>query len=68
MLNIVHDFLRDRHLDEEMQLLIQANHNFDRFIYSTMIHIILQHKRNTHSGMLSEKNIVSGKEMRLEYG
>ena len=27
-LNIVHDFLKDGHLDKEMQSLIRMNHNF----------------------------------------
>ena len=39
-LNIVHDFLKDGYLDEDMQSLIRMNHNFYRFIYSTTINII----------------------------
>ena len=39
-LNIIHDFLKEGHLDEEMQLLIQMNHNFYGFMNSTTINII----------------------------
>ena len=47
-LNIVHNFLKDGHLDEEMQSLIWMNHNFYRFIYSTMIHIIYLNTKEIH--------------------
>ena len=47
-LNIVHEFLKDGHLDEEMQSLIQMNHNFCRFIYSTTIHIICFNTKEIH--------------------
>ena len=47
-LNIVHDFLKDGHLDEEIQLLIRMNHNFYRFIYSTTINIIYFNTKEIH--------------------
>ena len=47
-LNIVHDFLKDGHLDEEMQLLIRMNHNFYRFIYSATINIIYFNTNEIH--------------------
>ena len=47
-LNIVHDFLKDGHLDKEMQSLIRMNHNFYRFIYSTTIHNIYFNTKEIH--------------------
>ena len=39
-LNLVHNFLKDGHLDAELGTLIRLNHNFYRFIYSSVINAI----------------------------
>ena len=39
-LNLVHNFLKDGHLDAELGTLIRLNHNFFRFIYSSVINAI----------------------------
>ena len=39
-LNLVQNFLKDRHLDSELLTLIRLNHNFYRFIYSSVIKVI----------------------------
>ena len=47
-LNIVHNFLKDGHLDEEMQSLIRMSHNFYTFTYSTTINIIYFNMKEIH--------------------
>ena len=47
-MNVVHNFLKKGHPDEEMQSLIQMNHNFYRFIYLTMINIIYFNTKEIH--------------------
>ena len=68
MLNIVHDFLKDRHLDEEMQSLIRMNHNFYRFIYSTTINIIYFNTKEIHTQERFLGNYKEWKEMHMVDG
>ena len=44
----MHNFLKDEHLDAELRTLIQLNHKFYRFIYSSVINVIYFNTKEVH--------------------
>lgn len=48
VLNILHNYLKDGHLHDEMKSLIRINDNFYRFVFSSVIHIRYFNTREIH--------------------
>ena len=47
-INLVYEFLKDGHLDSEMQILIRQHHNYYWFLFSTVSNIYYFNARETH--------------------
>ena len=47
-LDLVINFLKDGHLDAELRTFIRLNHNFYRFVYSSVINVIYFNTKEVH--------------------